>query len=57
MRLLPSEELAEIRQARVKLTNCREAHVAMPVLEGTKEKTESQLRTSLDAFFELYAEI
>lgn len=57
MRLLPSEEVAQVGQASVKLTNGQEAHVAMHVLEGSKEEIESQLRTSLDAFFELYPEI
>ena len=48
MRLLPSE---------VKLTNGHEAHVTMHVLEGSKEEIEKQLRTSLEAFFDLYPEI
>ncbi len=34
MRLLPSEDVAEVGQAPVKLTNGREAHVTMHVLEG-----------------------
>ena len=57
MRLLPSEEVAEVGQAPVKLTNGREAHVTMHVLEGSKEDIEKQLRTSLEAFFDLYPEI
>ena len=57
MRLLPAEEVAEVGQATVKLTNGREAHVSMHVLEGSKEELEKQLRTSLEAFFELYPEI
>ena len=57
MRLLPSEDVAEVGDAPVKLTNGREAHVAMHVLEGSKEEIEKQLRTSLEAFFELYPEI
>ena len=57
MRLLPSEEVAEVGQASVKLTNGRDVHVAMHVLEGSKEEIENQLRTSLEAFFELYPEI
>jgi hypothetical protein len=44
MRLLPSEDVAE-------------AHVTMHVLEGSKEEIEKQLRTSLEAFFDLYPEI
>ena len=57
MRLLPSEDVTEVGQAPVKLTNGREAHVTMHVLEGSKEEIEKQLRTSLEAFFDLYPEI
>lgn len=57
MRLLPSDEVTEVGQAAIKLTNGREAHVAMHVLEGSKEEIEKQLRNSLEAFFELYPEI
>jgi hypothetical protein len=57
MRLLPSEDITEVGEAQVKLTNGREAHVTMHVLEGTKEDIEKQLRTSLEAFFDLYPEI
>ncbi len=57
MRLLPSEDVAEVGQALVKLKNGRETHVTMHVLEGSKEDIEKQLRTSLEAFFDLYPEI
>jgi hypothetical protein len=57
MRLLPSEDVAEVGQAPVKLKNGREAHITMHVLEGSKEDIEKQLRTSLEAFFDLYPEI
>jgi hypothetical protein len=57
MRLLPSEDVAEVGHASVKLSNGREAHVTMHVLEGSKEEIEKQLRTSLEAFFDLYPEI
>jgi len=57
MRLLPSEDIAEVGSAPVKLSNGREARVAMHVLEGSKEEIERQLRTSLEAFFDLYPEI
>jgi hypothetical protein len=57
MRLFPSEEVAEVGQAPVKLGNGHEAHVTMHVLEGSKEEIEKQLRTSLEAFFDLYPEI
>ena len=57
MRLLPSEDITEVGDATVKLANGREAHVTMHVLEGSKEEIEKQLRTSLEAFFDLYPEI
>jgi len=40
MRLLPSEDVAEVGHAPVKLTNGHEAHVTMHVLEGSKEEIE-----------------
>ena len=57
MRLLPSDELAEVGDATLKLKNGREAHVTMHVLEGSKEEIENQLKTSLEAFFDFYPEI
>lgn len=57
MRLLPSDEVAEVGEATVKLKNGREARVAMHVLEGSKDDIEKQLKTSLDAFFDFYPEI
>jgi hypothetical protein len=57
MRLLPSDEVTEVGDATVKLKNGREAHVAMHVLEGSKDEIEKQLKTSLEAFFDFYPEI
>jgi hypothetical protein len=57
MRLLPSEEVAEVGEATIKLKNGRDAHVTMHVLEGSKEQIEKQLKTSLEAFFDFYPEI
>jgi len=57
MRLLPSEEIAEVGEATVKLKNGREARVTLHLLEGSKEEIEKQLRTSLEAFFDFYPEI
>lgn len=57
MRLLPSDEVTEVGEAPVKLKNGREAHVTMHVLEGSKDQIEAQLRSSIDAFFEIYPEI
>ena len=57
LRLLPSEEVAEVGDATLKLNNGHEAHVTMHVLEGSKEQIEKQLRSSLVAFFDFYPEI
>ena len=57
MRLLPSEEIAEVGNAAVKLTNGREATVTLHIVEGSKDEIEKQLRQSIDAFFDLYPEI
>jgi hypothetical protein len=57
MRLLPSEEIEEVGAAQVKLKNGREAAVTLHIVEGSKEDIEKQLRTSIDAFFDLYPEI
>ena len=57
MRLLPSEDIEEVGQAPVTLKNGRQAHVTMHILEGSKEAIEKQLRTSVEAFFDMYPEI
>jgi hypothetical protein len=57
LRLLPSDELAELGDATLKLNNGGEARVTMHLLEGSKEEIEKQLRSSLDAFFDFYPEI
>ncbi len=57
MRLFPADDLAEVGEATVKLKSGREAHVTMHVLEGSKEQIGKQLRTSLEAFIDLYPEI
>jgi hypothetical protein len=57
MRLLPSDDVKQDGHAPVKLSNGREAFVTMHTLEGSKEEIEKQLRTSLEAFFDLYPEI
>ncbi len=57
MRLLPSDEIAEIGDAIIKLKNGREARVTMHVMEGGKDEIERQLRESVDAFFSFYPEI
>ena len=57
MRLLPLDEVVEIGEAPVSLKNGREAHVTMHLLEGSKEEIEKQLRSSVEAFFDIYPEI
>jgi hypothetical protein len=57
LRLLPSEEVAEVGEATIKLKNGRDAHITMHVLEGSKDEIENQLKTSLSAFFDFYPEI
>ena len=57
MRLLPADEIVAVGDAPVTLKNGNEAHVTMHVLEGSREQIETQLRMSLDAFFDFYPEI
>lgn len=57
MRLLPSEDVQEVGNATVKLTNGREAQVRTHIVEGSKEEIQKQLQQSIDAFFDLYPEI
>lgn len=58
VRLLPSEELDEVKPAELVLKNGRTARVTMHLLEGeTEEELRNQLARSLDAFFDFYPEI
>jgi cell division protein YceG involved in septum cleavage len=58
MRLLPSDDIAEVDEGVVKLKNGQEAHVTLHILEGsTRDDIEKQLRRSVEAFFDLYPEI
>ena len=57
MRLLPAEDIAELGEATIKLTQGRDAHVTMHLLEGSKAEIEKQLKISVDSFFDLYPEI
>ena len=57
MRLLPADEVEQVGEAVIKLKNGREARVTMHVLEGSKKAIETQLQTSVDAFFDMYPEI
>jgi hypothetical protein len=57
MRLLPEEELGEVKDATVVLKNGRSARVTMHLIEGSKEEIENTFRQSIEAFFEMYPEI
>lgn len=57
LRMLPSDEIAEIGDAPIKLKNGNDARVTMHVLDGSKNEIEKQLRQSLEAFFDFYPEI
>ena len=57
MRLLPVDDLGEVKEATVVLKNGRTARVAMHLIEGSKEEIEDTFRQSIDAFFEMYPEI
>lgn len=57
MRLLPEEDLGEVRDATVVLKNGRTARVTMHLIEGSKEEIEATFHQSVQAFFEMYPEI
>jgi hypothetical protein len=57
MRLFPSEELSEVREATVVLKSGKTARVTMHLIEGSKEEIEKTFRESTEAFFDIYPEI
>jgi hypothetical protein len=57
MRLLPVDDLEEVREATVVLKNGKTARLAMHLIEGSKEEIEEVFRQSINAFFEMYPEI
>jgi hypothetical protein len=57
MRLLPADEVEGVSAAPIALKNGNSAQVTMHIVEGTREQIESQLRHSIDAFFDFYPEI
>ena len=57
MRLLPADDLEEVREATVVLKNGKTARLAMHLIEGSKEDIERVFRESANAFFEMYPEI
>src|SRR2546429_112774 len=57
MRLLPEEDLGELKDATVVLKNGRTARITMHLIEGSKEEIETVFHQSVQAFFEMYPEI
>ena len=57
MRLLPSDEIASVEDAKITLKSDKTARVTMHLIEGGEQEIRSQLLQSLDAFFEFYPEI
>jgi len=57
MRLLPADELEQVKDAEITLKNGKNMHVTMHLIEGGEEQIRKQLMQSLDAFFEFYPEI
>ena len=57
MRLLPAEDLGEVKDASVVLKNGRTTRVTLHLIEGSKEEIEATFRQSMEAFFEMYPEI
>lgn len=57
MRLLPADELDQVKDAEITLKNGNTMHVTMHLIEGGEEEIRKQLMQSLDAFFEFYPEL
>jgi hypothetical protein len=57
MRLLPADEIDEVKDAEINLKNGNKAHVTMHLIEGGEDEIRKQLLQSLDAFFEFYPEL
>lgn len=57
MRLLPSDEIASVEDAKITLKSDKTARVTMHLIEGGEDEIRRQLLQSLDAFFEFYPEI
>ena len=57
MRLLPLDDLGEVKEATVLLRNGKSARITMHLIEGSKEEIETTFHQSIEAFFEMYPEI
>ena len=57
VRLLPSDELESLEEAKIHLKDGRSTSVTMHLIEGGSEvEIKRQLMQSLDAFFDFYPE-
>ena len=57
MRLLPLDDLGEVKEATVLLKNGKSARITMHLIEGSKEEIEATFHQSIEAFCEMYPEI
>jgi hypothetical protein len=57
MRLVPEEDLGEVKDATITLKNGGTARITMHLIEGSKEEIESTFHQSIEAFFDMYPEI
>ena len=57
MRLLPADELEQVKDAEIMLKNGKKAQVTMHLIEGGEQEIRKQLMQSLDAVFEFYPEL
>ena len=57
MRLLPADELDQVKDAEITLKNGKKMQVTMHLIEGGEDQIRKQLMQSLDAFFEFYPEM
>jgi len=57
MRLFPADDVSGAGDATLTLKDGRKAHIAMHVIEGSREDIQRTLAQSVDAFFEMYPEI
>jgi hypothetical protein len=57
MRLLPLDDLGEVKEATVVLKSGKSVRVTMHLIEGSKEEIEATFHQSIEAFFEMYPEI
>ena len=57
MRLLPADELDQVKDAEITLKSEKKLQVTMHLIEGGEDEIRKQLMQSLDAFFKFYPEI